>query len=104
MPRKLTPRRPATPPSFEARARALVARADLIPDVTTLIDRDEEAALVEAYIAQHVDADSQQAMRQAFVAREAPDTPDQPDYVWILQEIAYALGIEVGRRLPGGAR
>ncbi len=86
--------------SFEAMARAAVARASVIPSVTDILDADEEQAMIEAYIDQHCSDDSKQELRaHAKAARDGDHS--HMDIVWIREEIAYALGVEVGRRLVG---
>lgn len=106
-PKARTPRRRATTQlktqSFETMARAAVARVSMIPSVTDLLDRDEEQAMVEAYIDQHCADDCKEALR-AHAQPSCDSDHTHIDIVWIKEEIAFALGVEVGRRLAGGAK
>jgi hypothetical protein len=104
MSKKITPRHRATTrpqtQSFEAMARAYAGRATLIPSITDLLDATEDAAMIEAYIDHNCDDDCKASLRaDAQVDRESDQTPQ--DIVWIRQEIAFALGVEIGRRLRG---
>ena len=72
----------------------------MLPSVTDLLEATEVAAMIEAFIDQHCADDRKQALRAAAnVDRDRDDTSS--DIVWIKEEIAYALGVEVGRRLSG---
>jgi hypothetical protein len=103
-------------------ARELVARIDVTPDYTEICNAEEERALVAAFIEHHVDGDSKPAL-QSFEADQdrasRTITAALPadlrlvfnallnrndDMRWVKEEIAYALGVEVGRRMTDGAR
>lgn len=104
MSKKKPARRRATPPrqtpSFETLARAAVAKVTLVPDVTDLLSPQEEAAMIEAYIDQYCLAECKADLR-AKAKIDARRDDQSPDIVWIKEEIAFALGVEVGRRLAG---
>ena len=89
--------------SFEQMARAAVARITVIPSVTDILELDEEMAMIEAYIDQHCQDDYKADLR-AKAKADAVRDDTSADIVWIKEEIAFALGVEVGLRLIGGAK
>jgi hypothetical protein len=122
MSKKASVQRPVVSRTPEAIARELVAQVDLVPDYTEIGDAEDERALVAAYITHYVEEDAQ-AELLSFDADEDRDMdiltdalPDQlrpvlcallqrrDTMLWVKGEIAYRLGIEVGKRLDGGAR
>jgi hypothetical protein len=118
--RRIAARKPS--PKHEEIISAIAARAELIPDFTDLIDGAQERALVEAFIAHRVDEDVQKEIRLLLGDEDHTEkvlTNALPDNLqpvcrrlfnhlstmrWIHEEIVYALGVEVGRRLSGGMR
>ena len=115
---------PARKPSHthEEIIGAIVARADLVPDQTELVDADDERALIASFIDRHVCKESQAEMRSFEADRDRDEAaikaalPADLQGVffeflnrngtmqWIREEIMYGLGVAVGRRLSGGAR
>jgi hypothetical protein len=118
--RRIAVRLPSATP--ETMLRALVARVDLIPEYTEILDLEAERALVAAFIEHHVGEDSRDEVRSFEADRTRDEAalkaalPTDLQAVlftfveregtmrWIREEIVYALGIEVGRRLSGAAQ
>jgi hypothetical protein len=80
--------------------RAFAGKPTLIPEVTELLEREEAAALIEAFIDQRCFDDVKQELRAKAKAAGDNDQVDV-DIVWIKEEIAFALGVAIGRRLGG---
>jgi hypothetical protein len=120
--RRLAVRRKQQSPRHEAMARAIVARIDVTPDFTEICDAEEERALVAAFIEHHVGEDSKPALQSFETDQQREEAAIKAalpadlrlrfnafvnrndDMRWVKEEIAYALGVEVGRRLQDGAR
>lgn len=79
-------------------ARRYAQRASLVPDVTELLKYDEHAAMIEAYIEQHCAEDQRAELRAAIAMRRSDEVGDA---IWLHMEIAFALGVEIGKRLGG---
>lgn len=122
MPKKPRQKKTATKPLYAIVRKAVDAHVSVLPDYTEILDSDGWAAAEDAFIAEFID----ESNRDNFVssaAIEARRTSDEhafaaalpealqdrfrdycnriSDVRWIHEEITYALGVEVGRRMLG---
>jgi hypothetical protein len=105
---------------YEHIARALVSKIDLYPDYTQIADLEHWRAMEASFIDERLNAESKAEM-QSYEADQASGYEtikaalptdlqamfstlmnNRDTMLWIREEITYAMGIEVGRRLTGG--